>query len=142
MAPMTRYLPAVFAVIVLSACEPSFVEVTFDGVPKCEGSKLSADVIVKLDGPRVSSFYRINGDGAPLTTKLVAGKIYKLKAYKCVSDPCETEKNFFHGADVTAPEGKTGRVTLSLPGVPECVSLAPPPAAVIEDAGAPVDAGI
>lgn len=144
---MTRspILIAVSAVL-LSACEPSFVEVTFDGVPKCEGSKLSHDIVVKLDGPRVSSFHRLTGDGSPVSTKLVVGKLYKLKAYKCVSDPCEVEANLFHGEDVNAPEGKTARLTLKLPGAPECVPLAPPPAPAAEDAGtppaaAPPDAG-
>lgn len=138
---MTRILLGVIAVVGLSACEPSFVEVTFDGVPKCEGSKLEHDVVVKIDGPRGSSFHRISGDGAPMSTKLVAGKLYKLKAYKCAGEPCESEKNFFHGADLQAPEGKTGTVKLELPGAPGCVVLAPPP---VEDAGTPapqVDAG-
>ena len=123
---MTRTALVVFAAFALSACEPTFVDVTFDGVPKCEGSKLESEIVLKLEGPRASFFQRITGDGSPVSTKLVAGKLYKLKAYKCVSDPCESEKNLFHGADVSAPEGKTGRVTLSLPGAPACVSLAPP----------------
>jgi hypothetical protein len=98
-------------------------------------------MVLKLDGPRVSSFHRVTGDGREVGTKLVAGKLYKLKAYKCTSEPCETEKNFFHGEDVTAPE-KAGRVTLTLTGAPECASLAPPPAAPVEDAGAAApDAG-
>ena len=62
-----------------------------------------------------------------MSGKLVAGKLYKLKAYKCVTEPCESEANFFHGADLTAPEGKTGRLTLELPGAPGCVPLTPPP---------------
>ena len=121
---------AVIAVIGFSGCEPTFVDVTFDGVPKCEGSRLSSEIVLKLEGPRISLFQRIKGDGAPVTTKMVAGKLYKLKAYKCESEPCETEKNLFHGSDVTAPEGKTGRVTLNLPGAPACVV-----AAQVEDAG-------
>ena len=136
---MTRTALVLFAETALCACEPSFVEDTFDGLPKCEGSKLESEIVVKLDGPRTSFFQRLNGDGSVMTTKLVAGKLYKLRAYKCVSDPCETEKNMFHGADVTAPEGKTGGVTLSLPGAPACVSLAPARDAAVEDAGA--DAG-
>jgi hypothetical protein len=127
--------------LMLSACEPSFVEVTFDGVPKCEGSKLTQEIVVKLDGPRVSSMNRLNGDGAPMTAKLVAGKLYKLKAYKCTSEPCEAEANLFHGADLTAPEGKTGRLTLALPGAPGCVPLAPPPAPAPPAEGAAPDAG-
>ena len=127
----------VIAVIGFSGCEPTFVDVTFDGVPKCEGSRLSSEIVLKLEGPRISLFQRIKGDGAPVTTKMVAGKLYKLKAYKCESEPCEIEKNLFHGSDVTAPEGKTGRVTLTLPGAPECLVRAPPPAppARDEDAG-------
>ncbi len=127
----------VIAIIGFSGCEPTFVDVTFEGVPKCEGSQLSAEILLKLEGPRVSLFQRIKGDGAPVTTKMVAGKLYKLKAYKCESEPCEIEKNLFHGSDVTAPEGKTGRVTLTLPGAPECMVRAPPPPppARDEDAG-------
>jgi hypothetical protein len=133
---MTRTLLGVIAVIGLTACEPTFVDVTFDGIPKCEGSRLESEIVLKMEGPRVSFFQRVTGDGAPVSSKLVAGKLYKLKAYKCVSEPCENEKNLFHGADVNAPEGKTGRVTLSLPGAPACVSLAPPPVeAPAEDAG-------
>ena len=141
---MTRILLGVFAVVGLSACEPSFVDVTFDGVPECEGSQLENEIIVKIDGPRSSSFFRITGDGAPMTAKLVEGNIYKLKAYKCASEPCESEKNFFHGADLQAPMGKTGTVKLELPGAPGCMVRAPPPAppAPVEDAGAAdVDAG-
>lgn len=119
-----------------SGCEPTFVDVTFDGVPKCEGSRLSSEIALKLEGPRVSFFQRVTGDGSPVTTKLVAGKLYKLKAYKCESEPCETEKNLFHGADVTAPaEGKPSRVMLTLPGAPECKVLAPPPVEGTPDAG-------
>lgn len=139
---MTRILLGVFAVVGLSACEPSFVDVTFDGVPKCgPDTKLENEIVVKIDGPKVSSFFRVKGDGAPMTSKLVAGKIYKMKAYKCAAEPCESEKNFFHGADLQAPEGKTGTVKLELPGA-SCVSSAPPPAPAVEDAGTPeVDAG-
>ena len=125
----------VVAVVTLAACEPSFVEVTFDGVPKCDGTRLTSEIVVKLEGPRVSSFHRLTGDGAPLTTKLVAGKLYKVKAYKCVSEPCETEANLFHGSELTAPEGKTGTLTLSLPGAPGCAPVVP------EDAGTGADAG-
>lgn len=124
----------VIAAIGFSGCEPSLVDVTFDGVPKCESSRLSSEILLKLEGPKISLSQRITGDGAQVTTRMVAGKLYKLKAYKCETEPCESEKNLFHGSDVTAPEGKTGRVTLTLPGAPECVSLAPPPARV-EDAG-------
>ena len=139
---MTRSATAlgVIAVIGFSGCEPRFVDVTFEGAPKCEGSKLTADIMLKLEGPKVSFSQRLTGDGAPVETKMVAGKLYKLKAYKCESEPCETEKNLFHGSDVTAPEGKTGRVTLTLPGAPACVVFAPTPAAV-EDAGSTPDAG-
>ena len=139
---MTRSATAlgVIAVIGFSGCEPRFADVTFEGVPKCEGSKLTAEILLKLEGPKVSFSQRLTGDGALVETKMVAGKLYKLKAYKCESEPCETEKNFFHGSDVTAPEGKTGRVTLTLPGAPGCVVFAPGPAAV-EDAGSTPDAG-
>ena len=138
---MTRILLGVFAVVGLSACEPSFVDVTFDGVPKCEGdTKLENEFVVKIDGPKVSSFFRVKGDGAPMTSKLVAGKLYKMKAYKCASEPCEAEKNFFHGADIQAPEGKTGTVKLDLTGAPACVAPAPPPAPAEVDAGAPAEA--
>lgn len=133
---MTKFafVPAVIAVIVFSACEPTFVDVTFDGVPKCEGTRLSSEIVLKIEGPRLSFFQVIKGDGAEVSTKMVAGKLYKLKAYQCVSEPCENEKNFFHGADITAPE-KSGSVKLELPGAPGCKSLAPPPAAPAEDGG-------
>lgn len=144
---MTRSLlvPGVCALL-LSACEPTFVEVTFDGLPKCETNKLSTEIVVKIDGPRSTSMHRARGDGEPMTAKLVVGKLYKVKAYKCASDPCETEKNLFHGDELTAPEGKTARMTLSLPGAPACVPPEPPPApAAAEDAGvaapAAADAG-
>lgn len=132
---MTRLVPGMLCALLLCGCEPSFVEVTFDGVPKCAGSKLTQEIVVKLEGPRVSSFNRLKGDGAPMTAKLVAGKLYKLKAYKCASEPCEVEANFFHGGELTAPEGKTGQLTLWLPGAPGCVPLAAPPPAESPDAG-------
>ena len=135
---MSRLAPGMLCALLLCSCEPSFVEVTFDGVPKCEGSKLTQEIVVKLEGPRVSWFQRFTGDGATMTTKLVAGKLYKLKAYKCASEPCEVEANFFHGGELTAPEGKTGHLTLALPGAPGCAPLAvPQPPAVdgVPDAG-------
>lgn len=146
---MTKSLFAVgVGALLLTACEPTFVEVTFDGLPKCETNKLSTEIVVKIDGPRSSSMHRARGDGEPMTAKLVVGKLYKVKAYKCASDPCETEKNLFHGDELTAPEGKTARMTLALPGAPACVPPEPPPApapAPAEDAGvaapAAADAG-
>ena len=132
----SRIVLGASAVIGLTSCEPTFVDVTFDGVPRCEGGKLTSEIALKIEGPRVSSFHLIKGDGGPVTTKLQAGKLYKLKAYKCVSDPCEVEANFFHGGDLQAPaEGKTGRLTLELPGAPGCIPLTPPPAAEVPDAG-------
>lgn len=118
----------------LSACEPIYVDVAYLGAPKCEGSKLTHEVVLKIDGPRASSMFRITGDGAPLGGKLVAGKLYKVKAYKCASEPCESPANLFHGEDFTAPEGKTGTIALTFPGAPACVPLAP------ADTGGP-DAG-
>ncbi len=131
----SRIVLGAFAVIGLSACEPTFVEITFDGVPQCVGSKLTSEIVVKLEGPSVSFMQRLKGDGGPVTTRLVAGKLYKLKAYKCVSEPCEAQANFFHGGDLNVPaEGKTARLTLDLPGAPGCLPLTPPPAEV-PDAG-------
>ncbi len=144
---MTRSLfPVGLCALFLTACEPTFVEITFDGLPKCETHKLSTEIVVKIDGPRSTSMHRARGDGEPMTAKLVVGKLYKVKAYKCAGEPCETEKNLFHGDELTAPEGKTARMTLSLPGAPACVPPEPPPApAAVEDAGvaapAAADAG-
>lgn len=113
------------AALALCACEPSFVDVTYTGAPKCEGSKLTNDVVVKIEGPRASSMLRLTGDGAAMAGKLVAGKLYKVKAYKCVSEPCESPANLFHGEEFTSPEGKAGTVALTFPGAPACVPLAP-----------------
>jgi hypothetical protein len=130
---MSRVFFAVSAAT-LCACEPKLVDVTYEGVPKCESGHLAQDIALKLLGPRVSSSFRVTGDGAPLTGKLVAGKLYKLKAYKCASNPCESDANFFHGEDVTAPvEGQPGTVTLHIKGAPACVTAGAAPAAV--DAG-------
>jgi hypothetical protein len=120
--------------LVIAGCEPKFAQVTFAGAPVCPDSKLQRDVVVKVDGPRVSVMQRLNGREGGFTAKLQQGKEYELKAYACATEPCETSANLADTQKVTAPESETGSVTLELKGLPPCEPVAPPPSATA-DAG-------
>lgn len=135
---MTRSIPAALVLLALfSACAPKFSEVTLTGAPLCPNSKLSSEVVLKVEGPRVSLMQRLNGTQATVDAKLEQGKAYTVKAYRCVAEPCEAPANLFSEQKLTAPETPTGTLALELKNAPECVALAPPAPAATEDAGAP-----
>ena len=134
-----RSVMAVAAGAVLCGCEPKFSEVTLTGLPSCPDSKLSAEMVVKIDGPRVSLFQRVNGSQASIPGKLQQGKQYVVKAYFCRTEPCEVPGQLISESTITGPEAATGTVALGLKNLPDCVAVpppAPPEPAVSPDAGA------
>ncbi len=135
-----RILVVLVGALALFGCEPKFANVTLTGLPTCPGSRLSAEVMVKLEGPRVSMMERVNGTQSSIAGKLQQGKTYAVKAYFCKTEPCETPAQLLSESTVTAPEAESGSLALGLKNLPDCVAVAPPPtpaAAADGDAGAP-----
>jgi hypothetical protein len=141
-AAMTlRSVVAVVAGAVLCGCEPKFSDVTLTGLPSCPGSTLSAELVVKIEGPRVSLMQRVNGSQASIPGKLQQGKQYAVKAYFCKAEPCEVPGQLISESTITAPEAASGTVPLGIKNLPDCAAVAPPtPPAPAEPAAAP-DAG-
>lgn len=139
-----RILIALASSLVLLGCEPKFSTVTFTGLPACPESRLTAEVMVKLDGPRVSVMERLDGRKDTMTAQLQRGKQYTVKGYFCRSEPCETPAQLLSESTVTAPDAETGSLPLGLKNLPDCVAVAPPePAAEPDaDAGAPAEAPV
>ena len=134
-----RILVVLGSAFALFGCPPKFAKVTFTGLPTCPNSRLSAEVMVKIEGPRISMMERVNGTQASIAGELQQGKTYAVKAYFCKTEPCETPAQLLSESTVTAPEAETGVVALGLKNLPDCVAVAPPPvpAAADGDAAAP-----
>lgn len=133
-----RFLALSCLAVGLLGCEPKFSEVTLTGLPTCPNSRLSADLVVKVNGPRASNFQRLDGVRTPTSVKLQQGKTYTVQAYFCKTEPCEVPAQLLSESTITAPEADTGSVAVNLKNLPDCVAVpppSPPPAAEPVDAG-------
>lgn len=131
----------VVAVAALCAgCEPKWSAVTLTGLPECRDGALAPSLSLKVEGPRVSSFQRVDGRGPVSPLKLEQGKRYTLTLHACRSEPCEAPGNLVGTQSFEAPGAESGSVAVDLKGVPACPVKPPEPPAE-PAAAAPPDAG-
>ncbi|MCU0659076.1 MAG: hypothetical protein MUF64_28615 [Polyangiaceae bacterium] len=93
---------------------------TLTGLPACRDGSLTPELSLKIDGPRVSSFQRVDGHRPVTPVKLEQGKRYSLTLHACRSEPCESQANLLGTQSFEAPDAETGSLAVEVKGVPAC----------------------